>query len=150
MASGMPQTQSILQRIENGGCFTTIPGSQFWIEEMIKDREFRRRKEADADNRYEESENLPGLDWNPVEVTCKAGDIFFYNPHSIHNASDNHLDAPRVTCTFHYSSIKNVAKEVVQSSVEQRFNLEHLKTADERFKRLAPGLPDSASTSSSH
>ena len=116
-----------------GGGMTLLPGSHHWIDKAIQDPEFRAQKEEK--NSYRKEEGLPGLEWNPVEITCKAGDVFFNNGDVIHNASDNQLETPRTVCMCSYSSTTFSTKEEDQP-FEKRFNLEHLKNADEKFKTL--------------
>jgi hypothetical protein len=119
-----------------GGGMTILPGSHHWVEKAIQDPEFRKQKEER--NSYGQHENLPGLEWNPVEITCKAGDVFFNNGDAIHNASDNQLETPRTVCMCSYSSTTFGTKEE-DAPLEERFNSEHLEIADERFKKLIEG-----------
>ena len=67
---------------------------------MAVDPEFRATKEKN--NTYTAEDNLDGLNWNPKEVTLKAGGVFFFNDQTIDSASDNLLQQPRLVCVYGY------------------------------------------------
>jgi hypothetical protein len=114
-----------------GGAMTAVPGSQYFIDRAVKDPKFRAEKEER--NSYNADENYDGLDWNPVEITAKAGGVFFYDGQVIHSASDNLRDQPRLVCLYNYS--KRDAAES-RETIESRFNPEHLKVMDAEMRRL--------------
>ncbi|HIA66819.1 TPA: hypothetical protein EYN98_12300 [Candidatus Poribacteria bacterium] len=55
----------------SGGATTLIPGSHCLIEKMAADPEFRAKS-------YTAEDNLDGLNWNPKEITLKAGGVFSF------------------------------------------------------------------------
>ena len=84
----------------SGGATTLIPGSHCFIEKMAVDPEFRAIKEEN--NTYAAEDNLDGLNWNPKEITLKAGGVFFFNDQTIDSASGNLLQQPRLVCVYGY------------------------------------------------
>ena len=119
----------------SGGATTLIPDSHWFIEKMAVDPEFRAKKERN--NTYTTEDNLDGLDWNPKEITLKAGGIFFFNDQAIHSASDNLLRQPRLICAYGFTKRGNQAEELsARQSIHERFNSDHLETMDDQMKRL--------------
>ena len=102
---------------------------------MAVDPEFRAKKERN--NTYTTEDNLDGLDWNPKEITLKAGGIFFFNDQAIHSASDNLLRQPRLICAYGFTKRGNQAEELsARQGIHKRFNSDHLEIMDDQMKRL--------------
>ena len=119
----------------SGGATTLIPGSHWLIEKMAVDPEFRAKKERN--NTYTTEDNLDGLDWNPKEITLKAGGIFFFNDQAIHSASDNLLRQPRLICAYGFTKRGNQEEELsARQGIHKRFNSDHLEIMDDQMKRL--------------
>ena len=114
---------------------TVIPSSHYLIERAAVDPQFRAEKEEN--NVYTAKENLDGLDWNPEEVTLKAGGVFFYDGQLVHSASDNLLQQPRLVCTYTFIQKGGQEKELnARRTIHERFNPNHLKVMDDQMKQL--------------
>ena len=119
----------------SGGAMTVIPGSHYLIERAAVDPQFRAEKEEN--NVYTAKENLDGLDWNPEEVTLKAGGVFFYDGQLVHSASDNLLQQPRLVCAYTFIQKGGQEKELnARRAIHERFNPNHLKVMDDQMKQL--------------
>ncbi|HHZ92591.1 TPA: hypothetical protein EYN98_13570 [Candidatus Poribacteria bacterium] len=119
----------------SGGATTLIPGSHCLIEKMAVDPEFRATKEKN--NTYTAEDNLDGLNWNPKEVTLKAGGVFFFNDQAIHSASDNLLQQPRLICAYGFTQKGNQEEELsARRTIHGRFNSDHLEMMDDQMKQL--------------
>lgn len=84
-----------------GGAMTVIPGSHLHVHQRVATDPAwvaHRTKET----MYTKEHGIEGMPWNPIEITCKAGDGFFYYGHSVHSASDNSRTTPRLVSIFNY------------------------------------------------
>ena len=119
----------------SGRAMTVIPGSHYLIERAAADPQFRAEKEKN--NAYTAEENLDGLDWNPEEVTLKAGGVFFYDGQVVHSASDNLLQQPRLICSYTFIQKGDQEKELnARRTIRERFNSNHLKVMGDQMKQL--------------
>ena len=114
----------------SGGATTLVPGSHHLIEKMAADPEFRTKS-------YTAEDNLDGLNWNPKEVTLKAGGVFFFYDQAIHSASDNLLQQPRLICAYGFTRKGSQEEELsARRTIHERFNSAHLEMMDDQMKQL--------------
>ncbi|MCX5659456.1 MAG: phytanoyl-CoA dioxygenase family protein [Planctomycetota bacterium] len=116
-----------------GGAMTVVPGSHRHVHQRVAaDPAWveRRRKE----NQYTRQDGIEGMAWNPVEITCKAGDGFFYYGHSVHSASDNRLEQPRIVALYNY--VSRAAFPATQEALAKEFSPEHLKGMSPAMRRM--------------
>ena len=119
----------------SGGATTLVPGSHRLIEKMAADPEFRAVKEKN--NTYIAEDNLDGLNWNPKEITLKAGGVFFFNDQAIHSASDNLRQQPRLICAYGFTKKGTQEEELTaRQTIHGRFNSNHLEIMGDQMKQL--------------
>ncbi|MCX5659687.1 MAG: phytanoyl-CoA dioxygenase family protein [Planctomycetota bacterium] len=114
-----------------GGAMTVVPGSHRHVHRRVATDPAwveRRRK----DNQYTRQNGIEGMDWNPVEITCKAGDGFFYYGHSVHSASDNRLEQTRIIATYNF--VSREAFPPTPEALAKEFSKEHLAGMSPRMR----------------
>ena len=97
---------------------------------MAADPEFQTKS-------YTAEDNLDGLNWNPKEVTLKAGGVFFFYDQAIHSASDNLLQQPRLICAYGFTKTGTQEEELTaRQTIHGRFNSNHLEMMGDQMKEL--------------
>jgi hypothetical protein len=108
-----------------GGAMVVVPGSHRHVHRRaLSDpawAEYRCR-----DNLYTRQYNIEGMPWNPVEITCNAGDGFFYHGHSVHSASDNHRQQARIVALYNYATLESSPASA--ESLAKSFSAKHLES----------------------
>ena len=119
-----------------GGAMVVVRGSHRHIHRLAANDpawvEYRRR-----DNMYLRYNNIEGIPWHAAEVTCKAGDGFFYHGHSIHSASDNHRPQPRIVALFNY--VSTALSPATEATLSREFSQRHLESMSPMMRK-AVGL----------
>lgn len=117
----------------DGGAMTVVPGSHKHVHHRVATDPawVKYRQQC---NEYTAENNIEGMEWNPTEITCKAGDGFFYYGHSIHSASDNSLAQPRIVAIYNYVSA--TSKPGPEDAYAKGFSKKHIESMSRRMREI--------------
>lgn len=116
-----------------GGGFTLIPRSHRVVEKNLDDEQMLHRMYR------AEFHDFPGLE-REVEITATAGDLLFYHPLLIHNASDNRSETTRKVLHAAFLPASDEAKKELPAPA-LRFHPDYLAVLDEQTKQRIDGTP---------
>lgn len=118
----------------DGGAMTVVPGSHKHVHRRVATDPAWVKYRTEC-NEYSAENNIEGMPWNPVEITCKAGDGFFYYGHSIHSASDNSRPQPRIVALYNYVSATGTP--MPGDPRASGFSKKHIESMSPRMREIA-------------